>query len=168
MGRTLLWALALFVVAGAAAIAFILFTGRGAVAHLDPAQATPKGSPNWAFAAPASSSTPHKTLDAPLFATEPLALIDAFEAIALAEPKTERVDDGGGDAVWRSYVQRSKLVSFPDYISVRAVEVETPQGPRASLLVYSRSVYGYSDLGVNGARVERWLTALREATPLVD
>ena len=37
----------------------------------------------------------------------------------------------------------------------------TAAGPEASTLVlYSRSVYGHSDLGVNRARVTAWLAAL--------
>ncbi|MCB1632914.1 MAG: DUF1499 domain-containing protein [Pseudomonadales bacterium] len=32
---------------------------------------------------------------------------------------------------------------------------------RSTLIIYSRSVYGYSDLGVNKARVNRWLAELQ-------
>ena len=56
-----------------------------------------------------------------------------------------------------TYVQRSALVfGFPDYISGQS-SVEASDG--GSLAVWSRSGYGYSDLGVNRARVERWLIA---------
>jgi len=47
------------------------------------------------------------------------------------------------------------MFGWPDYISVRAVAVEGG----AALAVWSRSRYGYSDMGVNRARVGRWLAA---------
>jgi uncharacterized protein (DUF1499 family) len=52
------------------------------------------------------------------------------------------------------FVQRSLLMRFPDIIDVVIV-------PRSSgvstLALYSRSAVGRSDLGVNRARIERWL-----------
>ncbi|MEL6267324.1 MAG: DUF1499 domain-containing protein, partial [Pseudomonadota bacterium] len=50
-----------------------------------------------------------------------------------------------------TYVQTSRIVGFPDYVSARTVE--------GGIAVWSRSRYGYSDLGVNRARVEDWLAA---------
>jgi uncharacterized protein (DUF1499 family) len=57
-----------------------------------------------------------------------------------------------------TYVQRSRIIGFPDYITVKAVPMETglPEAG-AGLIVYSRSRYGYGDFGVNRARVEAWL-----------
>lgn len=53
-----------------------------------------------------------------------------------------------------TYVERSRIMGFPDLITVHFV----PVGERQSAVaIYSRSVYGYSDLGVNRARVDRWL-----------
>jgi len=47
-------------------------------------------------------------------------------------------------------------MGYPDAISVKAVQT----GDRTGLMLWSRSRYGQSDLGVNQARIERWLTAL--------
>ena len=50
-------------------------------------------------------------------------------------------------------------MNYPDII---AAEVRAaPEG--AALLLYSRSLFGWSDLGVNKARAERWLAALDAA-----
>ena len=50
------------------------------------------------------------------------------------------------------------MFNFPDLITAQVGEA----GPDASTLVlYSRSVYGYSDLGVNRRRLNAWLAALR-------
>jgi uncharacterized protein (DUF1499 family) len=55
------------------------------------------------------------------------------------------------------YVQRSRVLRFPDVITVQLI----PLGPdRSTLAVYSRSRYGRSDFGVNRRRVEDWLTRL--------
>lgn len=158
--RRPLWARMLIVLgvaviaAGAAAVGFEMSKERLPV-HVNPVDVTPPSTPNWALAAPATTaSLQHATLSAPHVQAEPLALIEALDAVALGEPRTERIDDGA-DPLWRSYRQRSALFGFPDLISVRAVSTE--QG--ASLHVFSRSVYGYSDLGVNGKRVSRWLDA---------
>lgn len=53
-----------------------------------------------------------------------------------------------------TYVTRSKVFGFPDYTTV---------GQRGDdLAVHARLRYGRSDIGVNKARVERWLAALSQ------
>jgi uncharacterized protein (DUF1499 family) len=56
------------------------------------------------------------------------------------------------------YVQRSRLLHFPDIVTVRFVPVDDAH---ATLAIYSRSVYGKGDLGVNRARIEHWLAKLK-------
>ena len=56
------------------------------------------------------------------------------------------------------YVQRSRLLRFPDLITIRFVPVDDTH---STLAIYSRSVYGKGDLGVNRARVEEWLARLK-------
>ena len=53
---------------------------------------------------------------------------------------------------------RSAVFNFPDLVTAQTNDV----GPDSSTLVlYSRSVYGYSDLGVNRQRLNAWLAALQ-------
>jgi uncharacterized protein (DUF1499 family) len=56
------------------------------------------------------------------------------------------------------YVQRSRLLRFPDLITVRFVPVDETH---STLAIYSRSVWGQGDFGVNRARVEEWLARLQ-------
>jgi uncharacterized protein (DUF1499 family) len=57
------------------------------------------------------------------------------------------------------FIQRSRLLRFPDTITVRFL----PLGEqRSTLAIYSRSHYGYRDFGVNRQRVEAWLRALQQ------
>jgi uncharacterized protein (DUF1499 family) len=60
------------------------------------------------------------------------------------------------------YVQRSARFRFPDIITVRFVATAPA---RSSLAIYSRSIYGRRDFGVNRARVEAWLDRLCETLP---
>jgi uncharacterized protein (DUF1499 family) len=60
------------------------------------------------------------------------------------------------------YVQRSARFRFPDLITVRFLAVAPGQ---STLAIYSRSIYGRSDFGVNRARVEAWLGLLCQTLP---
>jgi hypothetical protein len=59
------------------------------------------------------------------------------------------------------YVVRSALLNFPDLVSVQ-INAEGPD--TSTLVIWSRSVYGRSDFGVNRARVETWLAALQQTS----
>ncbi len=59
------------------------------------------------------------------------------------------VDDGQV-----TYVTRSKLIGFPDYTTVRL------NGKQIE--IYGRLRFGRSDLGVNAARLDRWLALFAE------
>jgi len=55
-----------------------------------------------------------------------------------------------------TYLERSQFMGFPDLITIRFI----PTNERTSAIaIYSRSIYGYSDLGVNRDRIENWLAA---------
>ena len=58
------------------------------------------------------------------------------------------------------YVQRTPLMGYPDTITVRFIDQD--QG-YSTLAIYSRSRYGYSDMGANAKRVTAWLKELQEA-----
>ena len=55
-----------------------------------------------------------------------------------------------------TFVSRSRLMGYPDYTSV----LIEPAGEGAMLLAFARARFGHSDLGVNRARLERWLEAV--------
>jgi len=89
---------------------------------------------------------------------------DAFFAVARTKGRVTLVgspaddgDAGGEDRVW-SMVQRTKTFFFPDLISVAFVQ--TPGG--IGVAMYSKSVYGASDLGVNAKRVDEWMGEVEE------
>jgi uncharacterized protein (DUF1499 family) len=58
------------------------------------------------------------------------------------------------------YVQRTERMRYPDLITVKFLEGTDGQ---STIAIYSRSIYGYSDKGVNKVRVTDWLTKLDKA-----
>lgn len=92
----------------------------------------------------------------PVYAVSADMLQQTLHGAVTLEPLIDRVAASEETGASR-YVQRSPLLRFPDTISVRTI----PRGPRrATLALYSRSQIGYSDMGVNKARLTRWIALL--------
>lgn len=89
---------------------------------------------------------------APDLALPPAALAQRIADIALAEPRTAWVAGSVAEGQM-TFVQRSALWGFPDFITVEVL----PTATGSTLRIWSRSRFGYSDMGVNAARLERWL-----------
>jgi uncharacterized protein (DUF1499 family) len=85
----------------------------------------------------------------------PAEALAALEAVAMTEPRTTRVA-GSAEEGRITYVTRSRVWGFPDYTTVSAL----PDDDGVHLVVHARSRFGQSDLGVNAARVTRWLVAM--------
>ena len=72
------------------------------------------------------------------------------------QPLVERIEgDTGGEQL--SYEVLTPLMRFPDTVTVRFLPAD---GGKSTLAVYSRSHYGYSDMGANEKRVKSWLELL--------
>jgi uncharacterized protein (DUF1499 family) len=81
----------------------------------------------------------------------------AIKLVAAAAPRTFSAVEYG-DRHQIHYVVRSSMWNFPDLVTV---SVGGPDSGPSTLVIYSRSVYGHSDLGANRARVAAWLAALQ-------
>jgi uncharacterized protein (DUF1499 family) len=113
-------------------------------------------SPNTALAAPAGFAPPPDVVT-PTYAMAAGRLHDAIRAVAAAQPRTFLAADYTAERQTH-WVVRSAVFNFPDLITAQVSDA----GPDGSTLVlYSRSVYGRSDLGVNRQRLDTWLAALR-------
>jgi hypothetical protein len=64
------------------------------------------------------------------------------------------------DRLQLHYVVRSALLNFPDLVTV---QVNAEAADRSTLVIWSRSVYGRSDFGVNRDRTNAWLAVLRQS-----
>lgn len=164
LGRTLRWmAVALLVVLGAGYAAINLTTHDPERWHLDPASVELRGTPNEFLAAPPGTTEAEPDMATGVYAGSPQDLLARFDTVARAQPRTQVV---AGDAAsgMITYVQRTPGVGFPDYVTVKAVEVEDGAG----LVVYSRSRFGEDDFGVNRQRVRTWLGELGPPAPRVE
>ena len=117
--------------------------------------------PNTALAGPTLADTRAATdappdIVTPLYRVRAARLFTAVHAVAASQPRTflaASYPDRGQE----HWVARSAVFNFPDLITTQVVA----EGADASALVlYSRSVYGRSDLGVNRERLRAWLAAL--------
>ncbi|HYD69076.1 DUF1499 domain-containing protein [Azospirillum sp.] len=65
--------------------------------------------------------------------------------------------DGQIDVPQMDVEVRTPWLRFPDLVTVRPIAL----GPdRSTVALYSRSLYGHSDLGTNAARLRAWLAAM--------
>jgi uncharacterized protein (DUF1499 family) len=128
---------------------------------LDVAHLVRPSSPNTALAAPEGFVPPPDIVTAH-YKLPAEGLFAIVQDVAASQPRIYQAALYP-DRLQVHYVARSALFNFPDLIMVQ-VQREGPDG--SGLIMYSRSVYGRSDLGVNRQRVEAWLAALQMKLPL--
>lgn len=149
MSRFMFWvallALALFV--GFAAYVRLAPNDPASV-HADPLVDGVSG-PKAAYVGPA---------EAPVFDLAPAVLFGLVERVILATPGVTKVAEGP-DPLHASYIARTRLMGYPDYVSLRVVPVEGG----TSYAIWSRSRFGGSDLGANAARLGGWRAAIEAA-----
>lgn len=149
--RMFLWIVVILVALAVAGAVYVRNAGSDPqVWHLDPEGAKGTGKPNMFRVSPTGEGKAHPS---PVFAMSPAELMTKFQKMALSQPNTVLLGERDSFA---TYVQRTNLVQFPDYISVKAVEVEGG----SALHIFSRSRFGYSDRGVNKKRILGWLKKL--------
>jgi uncharacterized protein (DUF1499 family) len=91
-----------------------------------------------------------------IYPVSPDELLGRLRRVALSEPDTRELPDGNRDRAVR-FLQLTRLMRFPDTIDAEVL----PAGDNQSTLaIYSRSLLGRKDFGVNRARLTRWLAAL--------
>ena len=149
MRMILLVPILLVLVVLAAAVWFRLVPMTPAQWHVVPSDVTPPSSPNFALLV---------GTDAPVFTQSPDVIADLLTNVA--QDAGAKIIAGSPHSGHVSYVVRSRIMGFPDAISIRLM----PEGAGTKLEIFSRSRYGYSDLGVNAARVAAWIAALETQT----
>jgi len=125
---------------------------------LDVARIERPVSPNTALAAPAGW-TLEPDLVTPVYPVPADRLLAAIAQVAGTQSRTF-LAAAYPEATQLHWVVRSAVFNFPDLVTAQAM----PHDPAGStLLLYSRSVYGYGDFGVNRQRLTVWLAALNNA-----
>jgi len=113
--------------------------------HVDPATAQAPSSPNFEL---------RQGDSAPVIPASTGDVAARLDAVAQADGA--QVIGGSAADGFVTYVVRSALMGYPDAVSVRL----TPEGDATRVEIFSRSRFGYSDMGVNAARVTRWIAAI--------
>lgn len=134
--------------------------GLPAPTPMDMARIVRPASPNTALAAP-TGFLPPPDLVTPVYPVPAPRLLAALRTMAESQPRTY-LAAAFPDQMQLHYVVRSATLNFPDLVTA---QVTAAGDGRSTLVLYSRSVYGHSDLGVNRKRVEAWLAALSAVLP---
>ncbi|MFZ4407431.1 MAG: DUF1499 domain-containing protein [Paracraurococcus sp.] len=114
-------------------------------------------SPNTCLAAPAGGH-PQAQITVPPLPVDAATAWPVLRALGDGMPRVTRYGEfpAKRQAQW---VARSALMNYPDIMVAELV----PGGAGAGLYLYSYSLFGWSDMGVNRKRVEAWLAALDAA-----
>lgn len=116
-------------------------------------------SPNTAFIAPETVDTRAASdAAAPVFNLPVTELFSQALMLWSSMPRVKCVYSDV-DAGRAAFVETTKLLRFRDDIYVEFVPIGTDA---SSVIIYSKSRVGYSDLGVNRKRVDHWLNVLRQ------
>ena len=156
----------LFVVVVPAVLLFTPFGERpvtalftvGDVESVDFAEFKLTDKPNQFLMCPPGFCDANPHADSPVFDVSVEQLRERWREVVAVQPRIELLagDDEGQQF---DYVQRSARFRFPDIITVRFISVSSSQ---STLAIYSRSIYGKSDFGVNRERIDAWLKTLLE------
>ncbi len=159
-----LWISVLFAVVVAAVLLFTTFGERpltalfavGDVEAVDFADLRLTGKPNDFLMCPPGFCDANPHTDSPVFDVSVEQLRERWREVVTVQPRVKLLaeDEEGQQS---DYVQRSARFRFPDIITVRFIAVSYS---RSTLAIYSRSIYGRRDFGVNRKRIDAWLKTL--------
>lgn len=111
-----------------------------------------RDTPNDALACLPEFCSAKADVSAPVIGRPVAEVFQAVQAALRREPRVQQVAEDPAQGTLR-FVARSRIMGFPDTINVKVVPVADG---RSAVLIYSRSLLGKSDMGVNLARVKLW------------
>ena len=148
--------IAIILVVGAFYVRAVTAGHDPAIWHVDPLTIERPTSPNTYYVAPQAMVEATVDLEAPIYTAPAAVMAQAFDDYVLTQPNIVLLQKSS-DTLFTTYVQRTPTLKMPDYITVKFIDLG--EG-RSTLAIYSRSRYGYGDMGVNKARVELWLQSM--------
>lgn len=120
-----------------------------AARHVDPLLVERPGRPNHHLIRPAGGDA-----TAPIYTRTPDALARQIDEIARADGA--ELIAGSVAAGHMTYLTRTRWLGFPDFTTIKVL----PAGRGATFAAFARARFGQSDMGVNRARLERWMAEL--------
>lgn len=126
---------------------------------LDPSTLERTGKPNDVLVCPEGQCRAVADRPAPMLGLAAADQLRLWEEVVTVSPRTRvlRVDE---TSLTIHAEQRSRLMRFVDTIVVRVIPMDDG---RSTFAAYSRSEVGYSDMGVNRARIEDWIARVEAA-----
>ena len=126
---------------------------------LDPLTLERTGKPNDFLVCPEGRCTAVTDRAGPVLAMAPADQLRLWEEVIAASPRTRLLEINETTLLIHAE-QRSRIFRFVDTIVIQVL----PAGDSGSTFAaYSRSELGYSDMGVNQARLEEWIARLETA-----
>jgi uncharacterized protein (DUF1499 family) len=113
--------------------------------------------PNQYLLCPKDMCTAQTDGEAPVFDVPVEQLQVAWDEMLAEQPRLQVLRRDVTN-IQIDYVQRTRLLRFPDLVTVRFVPIDDTH---STLAIYSRSVWGKGDMGVNRIRVEEWLARVK-------
>jgi uncharacterized protein (DUF1499 family) len=135
---------------------WVRFAPDDSYVNAEPLEAPGTGNPNSWRVGPEGSGPQPLDATTPAYSGSPAYLAATFDAFAMAQPRVKRLSVTDDD-LCVTYIQRSRIMGFPDYFSIRFLDLGNG---KSGVAAFSRARYGRNDFGVNRARVENWLAAL--------
>jgi uncharacterized protein (DUF1499 family) len=142
------------------ACGFSAAEGLPTPSFMDTATIVRPATPNTALAAPAGFTPAPDVVTQP-FGVSAERLFASVQDVAATQARTYPAARYP-EQLQAHYVARSAIFNFPDLIMVQVLQSGADS---SGLIIYSRSVYGHSDMGVNRGRVDAWLAALKTRLP---
>ena len=126
------------------------------IGPVDWAHLTRHPTPNDALVCPAGHCPNARPDQEPkVYPLAPADLLARVKRVALAEPDTKELAPDRERGA--RFVQVTRLMRYPDTVDLEVIPVGENQ---STLALYSRSLVGRKDFGVNRARLQRWLAAV--------
>jgi uncharacterized protein (DUF1499 family) len=124
--------------------------------HVDFANLSPAKKPNWFLLCEEGACRDTKIhAPSPILPYSAPELKKRFLALLAEDGNSNMIADTDNKL---EFNVRTAMVRWPDLISVEFV---AKSDDSSTLYIYSRSIYGRSDLGANKARVNNWLARLK-------
>lgn len=131
-----------------------LIGGNPDLGPVDFATLKRRETPNDALACPPGFCPNAKAdFEPPVYAVGAIFLGDALAKVVAEEDRVDFVSRPDGGMALRA-VQRSRRMQFPDTVDVVLIALDEN---RSTLAIYARAKFGSGDVGVNLARIKRWL-----------
>jgi len=124
--------------------------------HVDPLTVAASDTPNDYRIALRSLTEERVDTEPPIYAERPLVLAQAFDQFAFSQRDTNRIA-GLPPELMMTYVQYTETLKMPDYLTVKFIDLGDGT---STVAIYSRSRFGYGDMGMNERRAQSWIRSL--------